>query len=126
MQQVISDFTIKLVNYTNKETFPFYADDKNAPIIKTTQIINDLSFYNVTSGILVLPPDTNNTFIKTKYLYLKESNNLSFTINDTFISSEFLFNNITSMSTIGQDFTISNHNSDSSIRLEYYLLTSNE
>ena len=115
MQQIIANFDIKVVNYTNNVQI-----DSNTAPLTTKLIINSLENYNTTNGIVTLEPNTSLTLSNIKYLYLKVLNDNTVLINGTLITNEFLFNGIFNETT--ENFIITCLDT-TPIKIEYYRLS---
>ena len=115
MQQIIANFDIKVVNYTNNVQI-----DSNTAPLTTKLIINSLENYNTSSAVINLEPNKPFTLANVKYLYLKVMDNNSVLINGGLVTSEFLFNSLTNELT--ENFILTCPGTII-IRLQYYRLS---
>ena len=121
MQQLITTFNIKLINYTNNENFPSYKDGVNITPLTTKLIVNNLEYFNQSNNTITIEPDREVTLYDIKYLYLKVLDDNTVSINSDFLTSEFLFNSISN--TLSSTFIIGNKSLVDPVKIEYYCLT---
>jgi len=122
MMQIITDFRIQKIDYTNSNNFPSYETNENTILLNNKNVINNLEDFQRSNSIIILGAGHDHTFTGVKYIYAHEVENKLFSVNaNTELCCEYLFNGLSS--TLTADFTILNPDDTESIKIEYYILS---